>query len=110
MKRPSGITTVESNVVLPVTLLEDHVNSKHHPLESGSADLNLPRKSFSNDFENIYWCTEELLIDGTVDIYFAVPGLPFHYCLSIPVETGFMAICTRGKSKNYKLEWTASLS
>lgn len=105
MKKPSAITTVESRVDVPVNMLEDHVNSKHHPHDSNP---NTTKKIFSQDFENIRWCTEELLVEGMVEIHIN-NGLK-QQCLSIPVITGLLIVCTRGRENTYKVNWSSSLS
>gem|GEM_PF-904808 len=105
MNKPSGITIVESRVRVPERLLEEHVNSLHHPQECIQ-----PRKSyhiFSRNYESLYWCTEELAIGGTVILHLSNPRL---HCISIPVSTSLMVLCTRKGEAQYKLNWVCSLS
>jgi hypothetical protein len=104
MKKPSAIT-VESRVQLPVSLLEDHVNSKHHP-RKGYESHTREDKVFPRDFENISWCTEELEVEGSIEIHLAGPNR----CLSIPVTACVLVVCTRGTSPIYKVTWSSPLS
>ena len=106
MKRTTGIATVESRVLIPVPLLEEHVNSKHHPLENA---IQHTRKVFSKDFENISWCTEELEVDGFIEIHMQADG-DKHTCIIIPVITCLLAVCTKGIKGNYRHTWSCSLS
>ena len=66
MNKPSGITNVESKVMVPVRLLEQHVNCKHHPIEADEHKVANASKSYSKHFENIFWCTEELEGPGKI--------------------------------------------
>ncbi len=106
MKTLAAITTVESRVEVPVDILEEHVNSKHHPLESTLENF---EKIFPTEFENICWCTEELTIEGEVDIHLFTED-QCHYFLSIPVEAGFLIVCTKENEAGYKVSWSSSLS
>jgi hypothetical protein len=108
MKTPAIIETVESKVIVPVSLLEQHVNSMHHALEDDEYKLPDHKKSFSKAFENIFWCTEELEVDGTVDVHLIGPGRHRYY--SIPVTTAFLVVCTRGADDSYRMTWNCSLS
>ena len=109
MNKPSGITNVESKVMVPVRLLEQHVNCKHHPIEADEHKVANASKSYSKHFENIFWCTEELEVDGFVEIYLrARPNV--HHCFKIPVTTGLLVMCTKGIGAEYKMTWSSSLS
>ena len=108
MKRPSDITTVESKIAVPVNLLEEHVNSKHHPREAAAANGYL-HDVHSKDFENLLWCSEELELDGMVEIHMELPD-NWQRCISIPVTTAFFVVCTKGAGPIYRLTWSSSLS
>jgi len=108
MKRPSGITTVESKVLVPVDLLEEHVNSKHHPHED-EKNASYLHNVFAYDFENILCCSEELEVDGAVEIHMTDQGC-WHRCITIPVTTALMVICSKGMDETYRLTWSCSLS
>ena len=105
MKRTTGIATVESRVLIPVPLLEQHVNSKHHPREHHDVKA----KEVISNFENITWCTEELEVDGFIEIHLQAEGNK-HRCLIVPVITCLLAVCTKGSDPGYKHTWSCSLS
>lgn len=106
MKKRTGIMSIETKVIVPATLLENHVNNKHHRDEYREEDS---KNFFSTEFENINWCSGQLPVDGTMDIHF-VTYRKTHLCLSIPVTSGFVVVCTKGKKGGYKLTWSCSLS
>ena len=107
MKRTTGIATVESRVLIPVPLLEQHVNSKHHPHEHH--DVKAKEEEVISNFENITWCTEELEVDGFIEIHLQAEGNK-HRCLIVPVITCLLAVCTKGSDPGYKHTWSCSLS
>lgn len=110
MKKSSSITGVESKVSLPVTMVEEHVNSLFHPENSFRETMKSGQNSFSLDYENISWCCEELPVTGTVEISFSTGRTNIEKYISIPVTANFCVVCTRGNSLNYKLTWSCSLS
>ena len=85
---------------MPVTMLEEHVNSLHHPLEED--EKYNARKIFVKDYEQLYWCSEELPVQGSVDVFPAG--------ISHPINTNFHVVCIKDRDGKYKLSWTCSLS
>lgn len=110
MKKSPVITTVESKVSLLTTALEDHVNKLHHPDKCGKKNANITKNFFLRDFANINWCSEELPLDGTVEISFSTNRKAQYKCISIPVVTGFWIVCTQERDENYRVTWSSSLS
>jgi hypothetical protein len=108
MKKSPGIKTVESQVLIPVSLLEAHVNSMHHPRKFDDLPL-MKNRLYPDSFENIQWCTEELEVDGLIEIHLEGQGQPDH-CVSIPVSTCLLVVCTKGSSPIYKMTWSCPLS
>ena len=97
-------TTVESKATLAESLIEDHINSMHHP------DKCVDENVFSEKFANINWCCEHSPLQGTVEISFSDRGNGCMKHISIPVTTSFWVICTKENERNYKVAWSCSLS
>lgn len=110
MKKSFTETRVESNVVLPVTMLENHVNSLNHPEKDFRKKMSTDKNSFSVNYEILDWCSEQFPVEGTVEISFSTDRKNIDKYISIPVTAGFWVVCTKGKQKNYKLTWSSSLS
>ena len=104
------ITTVETNARLAESLVEDHINNMHHAEKSFSNSGHLIKDSLWENFENLSWCCEHSLVEGTIEISY----LDLHNSnvkhISIPVETNFGVICTKEKERDYKITWSYSLS
>lgn len=110
MKKSFTETKVESNVVLPVTMLENHVNSLYHPEKDFRKNMNVEQKAFSANYEILDWCSEHFPVEGTVEISFSTDRKNMDKYISVPVTAGFWVVCTKGKQKDYKLTWSSSLS
>ena len=104
MKKSSEIKTVESKARLSESMIEDHINSMHHPEKCINENV------LSKNFENINWCCEHSSLKGIVEISFSGSQNNVLKHLSIPVTTGFWVVCTKGGNSNYKLTWSCSLS
>jgi hypothetical protein len=103
MKKIS-ITTVQTKVTLAETMIEDHINRMHHP------DKSINENVLSKNFQNINWCCEHSLVEGTVEISFSAGQNSSIKQISIPVATRFLVVCTKEKHKDYKVTWSCSLS
>ena len=110
MKKPSGITNIETKVSVPASLLENHVNSMHHAYNPVKKQAAIQTQPFPGNFENINWCAEQLLVNGSIEIYFDGGSKHRTCCLIIPVSAGFLVVCTKGKDAGYKFTWSSSLS
>src|SRR4030095_7027121 len=109
MKR-TPITTVETNTRLAESLIEDHINSMHHPEKNfGKKDHSIGGVLWEN-FESFSWCCEHSPVEGTIKISY----LDLHNSslkqISVPVETNFGVVCIKEKGRNYKITWSYSLS
>ncbi len=102
--KKSSITTVESKASLAEGLIEDHINSMHHP------DKSVDENVLSKKFVNINWCCEHSPLEGTVEISFFAGSHGTMKHISIPVSTSFWVVCTKEKERNYKVTWSCSLS
>jgi hypothetical protein len=99
-----AITAIESKTVLAERMIEDHVNSMHHPNRTvGGKDL-------LKNFMNINWCSESCLAEGTLEIDFHSGNRKIMKHINIPVITNFWVVCTKEKDMPYKITWSSSLS
>jgi hypothetical protein len=103
------ITTVETNIRLAESLIEDHINNMHH------AERNFGKKGHLNgsvlwgNFESFSWCCEHSPVDGTIEIsYLDLNNSSLK--ISVPVETNFGVVCIKEKGTDYKITWSYSLS
>jgi hypothetical protein len=103
------ITTVETNIRLAESLIEDHINNMHH------AERNFGKKGHLNgsvlwgNFESFSWCCEHSPVDGTIEIsYLDLNNSSLK--ISVPVETNFGVVCIKEKRTDYKITWSYSLS
>lgn len=103
------ITTVETNVRLAESMIENHINNMHHA-EKCLGNRHLLEEVIWENFEDMSWCCEHSPVEGTVDISFLSPCGNNVKHISIPVFTNFGVVCTREKEKNYKITWSYSLS
>ena len=103
MKKIS-ITTVKSKATLAESVIEDHINSMHHP------DRSVDENIFSKKFVNINWCCEHSPLEGSVEISFSTGRNNRMKHINIPITTSFWVVCTKEKEKNYKVTWSCSLS
>jgi hypothetical protein len=104
MKESFAIRSVESKVKLPEMALEDYVNRYHHK-SAQKKRSGANRYFFSNNFESIGVCSAHSPVDGTVEIIVSSGK-----CISIPVITGFLVTCIKGKDDFYKVNWSCSMS
>ena len=105
----SPITTVETNVRLAESMIENHINNMHHA-ERCLGNRHLIDGMKWENFENMSWCCEHSPVEGTIDIGFLdSPGKNVRH-VRIPVLTNFGVVCTKEKEKNYKITWSYSLS
>ena len=102
--KKTTITTVQSKVRFAESIIEDHVNSMHHP------EKNIDEEVLSKNFKNINWCSEQSPVEGTVEISLSAGSNNTLKHFSIPVATSFWVVCTKEKEKNYKITWSSSLS
>ena len=109
-KKTTAKTKVESKILLPVTLLENHVNSLHHPKRDSGKKVNIEEKSFSENYENVDWCFMELPVEGKVEIRFSTGRRNIDKYISVPVSAGFLVVCTKADRKEYKVASICSLS
>ena len=105
MKR-TPITTVETNIRLAESLIEDHINNMHH------AEKSFGKKDGSvlwENFESFSWCCEHSPVEGTIEIsYLDLNNSSLK--ISVPVETNFGVVCIKEKGTDYKITWSYSLS
>ena len=104
MKKTSGISKVESKAKFSENMIEDYMNSMHHPEKRAN------EKVFAKDFENIDWCSEHSQVVGNVEISFWTKSPDILRHRSVPIATGFWVVCTKKRRSNYKVTWSCSLS
>src|SRR5258705_6896309 len=104
------ITTVETNVRLAESLIEDHINNMHHAEKNFGKKEDLIDGILWENFENLSWCCEHSPVEGTVEISYLDLHTRSVKHISIPVETNFGVVCTKEKERNYKITWSYSLS
>lgn len=104
MKRQTGITNIESKVMIPATLLEVYVNNKHYPAIVGDENIS----SFTAGYKSMKWCSEQLTIGGALEIH--TSGQKNNHCFYIPVTSSFLVVCTQKNEQGYKVTWSCSLS
>lgn len=104
-----AIISIECKVMVPVRMLEDHVNSLHHPLEDDER-YSAAGKIFVKDYEQLYWCSEEVPVQGSVSIYHTASNGRINSGISHHIDTGFHVVCIKDARGKYKLHWSCSLS
>jgi hypothetical protein len=104
------ITTVETNVRLAESLVEDHINNMHHAEKLFGKEGGLPGGVRWENFENFSWCCEQSPVEGTIDISYLDLDNSRVKHISIPVKTNFGVVCTKGQEMGYKITWIYSLS
>ncbi|HET9746361.1 MAG TPA: hypothetical protein VFP97_11655 [Chitinophagaceae bacterium] len=107
--KSTPITTVETNVRLAESMIENHINNMHHA-EKCLGNRHLIEEKKWENFETMSWCCEHSPVEGTVDISFLNPSGKNVQHISIPVFTNFGVVCTKEKEKCYKITWSYSLS
>jgi len=110
MEKDNEIKKVESKARLSENMIEEYVNSLHHPDKNFDKYGNAAVKSISTDLEKINWCCEHSSVEGTVEISFLSKLNNMIQRFSIPVFTEFWVVCTQEKDAAYKLTWSGSLS
>ena len=104
------ITTVETNVKLAESLIEDHINNMHHAEKRFGKKGGLTGGALWENFENLSCCCEHSLVEGTLEISYLDLNSSSVRHISIPVETNFGVVCTKEKERDYKITWSYSLS
>jgi hypothetical protein len=109
MNKPSIITSVESNLGFQEMIFESLINrlksQNNHKENTGTNP-----DSFSANFKNIDWCCAPVVLNGTVDISFSIKEPDEVKSIHIPVISGFLVICTKQDTDNYKVTWSCSMS
>jgi len=108
--KKTPITTVETNIRLAESLVEDHINNMHHAEKRFGKKGGLTSGALWENFENLSWCCEHSPVEGTLEISYLDLGNSSVKHISIPVETNFGVVCTKEKERDYKITWSYSLS
>ena len=104
-----SITTVETNVRLAESMIENHINNMHHAKKLFGNRHLIEEMKWEN-FEDMSWCCEHSPVEGTIEISFSPSSEENAKHLSIPVHTNFGVVCTKEKENSYKITWSYSLS
>jgi hypothetical protein len=106
MKPSLFVSSVMSNINLPKTKLEGTANNYRN---------NNLNRLFANNFdlpgfESIVWQFMKTIGTGNVQMVLSNKQNNSVICLVIPAIANFMAVCTKGCSGNFELEFGISLS
>lgn len=108
MKKTPEISSVESKVFIPVTVLENYMNkTNREDILDESAGIS--RAVRNGSFENIGWRSAHSPVKGTIEINFAESRSNFK-SVGMSVCSTFLVTCTRTNGGMFQVTWSLSLS
>lgn len=105
MKPTMFISSVLSKISLPKRRLEAAANCTRD-----SRNNTLIKNIKLDGYENVEWKFLTVSGSGSVELVFSNKHKSKMVCVEIPALANFLAVCIRGDSENYKLEFGISLS
>lgn len=109
MKKRSNITSVHSEINVPVLSLNNFYNRLPGAANSKKM-IQKTASAFSVLFEEIDWSSAICKVDGMVKINFVRSADRVADYVCMPVSSTFLFTCTRNESGASQLAWGISLS
>jgi hypothetical protein len=109
MKKPLGISSVESNAAFQEKLVEKFVQQNLPPKAVHQNKISGMGR-FTNRFKEIECCAAETPLIGKVEIFFTTGFFSTMRAISVPVNSRFFVFCARDDKDDYKVAWSSSLS